>query len=219
VAGPITITLDHNGYPTRISNGGVYTVFAVPSQTSRPGNYVIRWNGNGAIHCGMSNTSVSGSKTSTNGSGRYIFSTQETRFVIGISVIGNPCITNLQVCHADDEAALQAGEVFGKKFKDRLMETNFGILPFLNWQSSNTTNVTTWATRKPVDYVFYAATEFRPELYAGVTTNAGNSYSASLLGFRLEDKATVIVKFNADTKGPCTLNVNGTGGNQYSGPR
>lgn len=204
-------TLDSDGYPTSIVHSGVYTVFFVPSQAARPGNYVITWSGNGTVFCGMSNTPVSGSRTSTNGSGRYVFSTNETRFSIGITAIGNPRISNLQVFHINDEAALNAGQVFGAKFKQRLAEANFGVIRFLNWQSGNTSNVTTWATRKPVSYVFYAGQEFRGSLYAGLTTNAGSAYSATLPGFSLTDKATVIVKFNASSSGACTLNVNGTG--------
>jgi hypothetical protein len=203
--------LDSDGYPTSNVHGGVYTVFFVPSQAQRPGNYVITWSGNGTIHCGMANTAVSGSKTSTNGSGRYVFSTSETRFVIGIRDIGNPYITNLRVFHANDEAALNLGQVFGEKFKQRLIEANFGVVRFLNWQYGNGTNVTTWATRKPISYVFYAGQEFRKSLYAGLTTNVGAAYSASLPGFQLVDKATVIVRINASNNSACTLNVNGTG--------
>lgn len=201
--------LDGDGYPTSISHGGVYTVFFVPSQAARPGNYVITWSGNGTIFCGMSNTPVSGSRTSTNGSGRYVFSTADSRFAIGIQAIGNPRITNLQVFHVNDEAALNAGQVFGTKFKQRLAEANFGVIRFLNWQGG--TNVTTWATRKPVSYVFYSGDEFRASLYAGVTTNVGSAFSATLTGFKLADKAIVTVKLNASNNGPCTLNVNGTG--------
>jgi len=208
---PDPSTLDSDGYPVTITNGGVYTVFYVPSQTARPGNYVITWSGNGTINVAMANTAVSGSKTSTNGSGRYVFSTTETRFVIGISAIGNPRITNIQVFHASDETALNAGQVFGARFKQRLVEANFGVIRFLNWQAGNTTNVTTWATRKPVSYAFYAGSEFRPSLYTGPTTNSGSNYSAQLPGFQLVDKATVIVKFNVSCNGPSTLNVNGTG--------
>ncbi|MEH2526197.1 hypothetical protein V1288_004106 [Bradyrhizobium sp. AZCC 2176] len=214
--------LDSEGYPTSIVHGGVYSVFFVPSQAQRPGNYVITWSGNGTIFCGMSNTAVSGSKTSTNGSGRYVFSTTDTRFVIGIKAIGTPYITNLQVFHVNDEAALNAGQVFSDKFKQRLAEANFGVVRFLNWQCGNNTNVTTWATRKPMSYVFYSGQEFRSSLYAGLTTNVGADYSASLPGFQLADKATVIVKFNASNNSASTLNVNGTGAfnilNEYSGP-
>lgn len=208
---PAPDTLDSDGYPVTITNTGVYTVFDVPPQTARPGNYVATWSGNGTIYIGMANTAVSGSKISTSGSGRYVFSTTATQFSVGIAAIGNPRITNLQVFHADDEAALVAGQVFGVKFKQRLQEANFGVIRFLNWQNGNTTNVTTWATRKPTTYAMYGGTDFRPGIYAGVTTNSGADYSATLPGFQLADKATVIVKFNASTNGPCTLNVSGTG--------
>jgi hypothetical protein len=208
---PTPDTLDADGYPIKITNGGVYTVFFVPSQASRPGNYVITWSGNGTISLGMNNTRVSGNPTSTNGSGRYVFATTDSRFVFRIVAVGNPHITNLQIFHAADEAALNAGQVFGVKFKQRLQEANFGIIRFLGWQNGNVTNATTWATRKPLSYFSYASNELRANLYAGVTSNVGAAYSATLPGFRLVDKATVIVKFNASCSGPCTMNVSGTG--------
>lgn len=219
---PEPSTLDSDGYPTVITNKGVYTIFYVPSQAARPGNYVVTWTGNGTISVNMANTAVSGSKTSTSGSGRYVFSTTETRFSIGISAIGNPRITNLQVFHASDEAALNAGQVFGAKFKERLKEGNFGVIRFLNWQRGNTTNVTTWATRRPASYVFYSGSELRASLYAGATTNSGNAFAVALPNFKLADKATVTVKLNASFNGPCTFNVNGTGDlpmlSEYSQP-
>lgn len=215
-------TLDSDGYPTKITNGGVYTVFFVPSQASRPGNYVITWTGNGTLSLGMNNTKVSGSLTSTGGSGRYVFSTTDSRFVLRITAVGSPYITNVQVFHASDEVALNAGQIFGVKFKERLLEAKFGVIRFLGWQNGNTTNVTTWATRKPLTYFSYHSYELRPSLYAGVTSNIGSAYSATLPDFKLVDKATVILKFNVSCNGPCTLNVNGTRPvqilSQYSGP-
>ena len=208
---PDPSTLDSNGYPTSISHGGVITLFYVPSQVARPGNYVITWSGNGTIALGIPNTPVSGSLTSTNGSGRYVFSTTASRFVLAIAAVGSPHVTNLQVFHANDETALASGQVFSQQFIARLRQANFGVIRFLNWQVGNTTNVTTWATRKPISYVFYAGTEMRPGLYAGTTSLAGNAYSVAMPGFSLTDKATVIVKFNASYNGPCTLNVSGTG--------
>ena len=204
-------TLDGDGYPVSISSGGIYTVFFVPRQAARRGNYIVTWNGNGTIIVGMPHTAIVGSKISTNGSGRYEFGTSEDRFVIGISSIGNPRITDLKVFHVDDEAALNSGEIFGTKFKQRLVEANFGVIRFAEWQYCNSTNVTTWATRKPITYVVYSGSEFRASLYAGLTTNVGAAYHAMLPNFILADKATVIVKFNASGDGPCTLNVSGTG--------
>ena len=47
---PDPTTLDSMGYPTSISNGGVYTVFYVPTTTYRPGRWVCRWTGSGTIY-------------------------------------------------------------------------------------------------------------------------------------------------------------------------
>jgi hypothetical protein len=42
--------LDANGYPTALFGGaGGKSIFKVPTQTQRPGNYIITWDGNGTI--------------------------------------------------------------------------------------------------------------------------------------------------------------------------
>jgi hypothetical protein len=88
------------------------------------------------------------------------------------------------------------------------------VIRFMDWPPANTTNQTTWATRKPVDYVFYSGAEYRLSMWAGETTNVGDAYTAPLTPsgwVGLVDKATVIVKFNASASGDsATLTVAGT---------
>ena len=189
--------LDANGYPSVIRSGGQYLVTSIPSQTSRPGNYVVTWDGNGTIYILSKNTLVSGSKTSTGGSGRYVFSTTDTQLVIGIQSIGSPRVTNMKLYHVADEADVQAGKVFGAQFKARLREGNFAVYRFLNWQYGNSSNLTTWATRKPVGYVTYGGQEFRRSLCAGATTNYGDDFSVGLGTGGPTDKQTIIFKFSA----------------------
>ena len=212
---PAPSSLDSDGYPISISNGGVGTVFFVPSQAERPGNYVVTWSGNGTIAVWSSNTPVSGTLTSSNGSGRYVFSTADSRFAIGITAVGNPHITNVQVFHVNDEAALNAGQVFGQQFIARLKQANFGVIRFMGWQYSNISNVTTWATRKPTSYYSYAAMQFPANIYAGVTTLTGTAYSvpAPSAWTGLVDKAMVTIQFGPGQSltSACTLNVGGTG--------
>lgn len=211
---PDPTTLDSDGYPTSITSGGVYSKFFVPTQAKRPGNYVARWTGNGTIYMNMNNTLVSGSKTSTTGSGRYVFSTTDSVFIVGISAIGpTSYITNLEVLHVDDEALLDAGEVFGVKFKQKLAEANFGVLRFMQWQNNNQCNMVNWAARKPLTYAYYAGSEFRGALYAGVASLASTNYTVSApSGWGgLVDKAQVHIKFGTAITSACTLNVGGTG--------
>lgn len=282
---PDPTELNTNGYPIPgancFSNGGVYTIFYVPSQTERPGNYVATWSGQNVLRTGMtatvlptatftgsvtagvltagaptggtiqkgmaistiggiigdqitgtagqagtyfvvglttagsqSMTITGGSKTST-GSGRFVFSPgTDYRFNIGFSS-ATTTPSDLKVFHVDDEDEINQGQILGKKFRQNWAFAGAGVIRFGDWQPMNTTNVTTWATRKPVNYVFYAGQEYRLSMWAGTTTNSGDDYTAPLTpsGWGgLVDKATVIVKFNASaTTDAATLNVAGTG--------
>lgn len=292
---PTPDELDSNGYPLNganaFSHGGVKTVFFVPTQAERPGNYVIKGTGNGAAYTGMSATvlptatftgsvtggvltagapsggtiqkgmtlstggvvqdqltgtggapcpdvtctkqagtysglslttagsqsmSVSGgSKTSSSAAVRWVFSTTDYGFIVGVAAASASPITDLKVFHVDDEADINAGEIVGKKFRENWAYMRAGVIRFGDWQQMNTTNVTTWATRRPVNYVFYSGPEYRSSLWAGGTSHSGDDYTALLTpsGWTgLVDKATVIVKFDNDAAGDSsTLNVAGTG--------
>jgi len=264
------------------SHGGVYTVFYVPLQTERSGNYACKWNGISNLYTGMSSTVLpsatftgsvtagiltagapsggtiqkgmqistiggvigdqltgspgvagtyivsglttagsqsmtltGGSKTGSGATGnRFVFSTTDYRFVVGFSA-ATQTPSALQCFHVDDETELDAGQILGKKFRTNWAYMNAGVIRFMDWEPGNTTNITTWATRKPINYVFYSGSEYRLSMWAGLTTNVGDAYTAPLTpsGWAgLVDKATVIVKFNASASGDsATLNVAGTG--------
>ena len=213
----------NNGYPTSLTHP-IWTVFYVPTQASRPGNYVIKWTGNGTIALSMNNTQVSGSLIGSGGGGRYEFSTTDFRFDVRIAALP---VTNLMVYHIADETALVTnGEVFGVKFKQRLAEARFGVLRFMNWQNGNTPNQTLWNTRKPAGYVFYEGYQLKQNLYVGVTSNSGNAYSITSAPGLIHsstgaawttggplDKDTIHVLFNASatTSGTCSFNIFGSG--------
>lgn len=234
--------LSSTGWPVTISNGGIATVFFVPSQTERPGRYVIFWTGNGSICVSAGDTLFSGSKTAVAGVGRYEFTTTTggpTPFTVGTATVGSPTDFphGTVCCHVDDESSVRAGRVFGVKFKQRLTEANFGVIRFLNWQFGNTTNVTTWSTRRPVNYPFYQGSELRPALYAGLTANVGNAYTTTSFpsihssdgtpwtSGGPKDKDTIIVNFNASAtqSGTCSMDIGNTGSpvnmlNEFSNP-
>lgn len=284
---PDPTELDTNGYPipgaNAFSHSGVRTVFFMPLQSERPGNYAITWDGISNLSLPMVNTvlptatftgsvtggvltagapsggtiqkgmklstggiigdqitgsagqagtyngislttagsqsmSVSGgSTTGASATGnRYVFSTTDFAFNVGFaSVTQTP--SNLKVFHVDDEVELNAGEILGKKYRQNWAYMKAGVIRFGDWMPMNTTNVTTWATRKPVNYVFYAGQEYRASLWAGNASNggSGNAYTTSLTpsGWTgLVDKATVQVNFvQSATSDTATLNVAGTG--------
>lgn len=194
--------LDSDGYPTSLPNGTIYTVFYIPTQAERPGDWVVTWTGNGTVGIGVQGAGslafVSGSLTSSGGSGSYRFtpSAGVIELQFAISTVGSPRITNVKIFHFDDTAAVAAGDVFGVKLKERLTSANFGVIRFLNWQNNNTSNVSETAEQKPESYVFYQGTEFRSALWCGGgTTLTGKAYKvAAPSGFAtLVDKAKVQV--------------------------
>lgn len=228
-------TLDENGYPTSIVNGGVFTRCFIPTQSARPGQYKVTWKGIGTIYLPNA-TSPTGSKTSaTADGGSFTFTPTSETIDIGISSIGATRVTDLKLYHINDDADILAGKVFGTEFK-RLLKTEgrFGVIRFMDWQGTNTSAVTTWWTRRAASYVTYGSTEYRPSIYAGTTSNTGNDYTvsapamSSALGAAwdgvLRNKTTVIVTFNvsATQSGLCSLDVGGTGAknilNAYSYP-
>ena len=107
-----------------------------------------------------------GSKTGSGATGnRFVFSTTDYRFLVGFSA-ATATPSNLKVFHVDDEAELNAGQILGKKFRENWAYMNAGVIRFMDWQPGNTTIQTTWDTRKPVDYVFYAGSEYRLSMWA-----------------------------------------------------
>lgn len=217
---PSPDTLSAAGYPISISNEGVYTVFYIPTASQRPGNWRLRWTGTGTVTAG------GGGGSATNGS--YTFEPAQNpqlgsnRIVLQIASGTN--ISSVEFFHADDEALLDAGNIFNTKFLDTLRYGNWGVLRFIGWQGYtdvNVTNVSQWSHRKPLGYAYWCGGEYRASIYAGATTNSGDAYSCSASpGWAgLVDKATVSVRFNASsTDVTPTLNVGGTGAKTIRDP-
>jgi hypothetical protein len=212
-------TLDANGYPIAdpIAHGGLKMEVTIPTQSARPGRYVCKWDDGGRATRVLlySHGSAGGTRptTGTGVKGRFAFlpGPNEPYLTVEIQVTGNPYLKNLRVCHEADEAALDAGQVFGVRFKQLISDV--GAIRFLDWQYSNITNISKWEHRKPISYYNYNANYFPADIMTrGLTTSSGDNYSISKPGFTLVDKAQVIVRFDHDsTTAAPTLNVNGTG--------
>jgi hypothetical protein len=156
---PADCLFDSNNYPRAIPGGtnGLARKTYMTTQSERPGNWVVTWDGGGTIFVDGGST-VSGSKTSANGTSnnRYEFSmsgsptTDFLRYGVASVVSNTEYIKNMKVYHIDDEAAIHSGSIFGTKFLEKLREANPGVIRFLGWIGSegNGTNdvaITTWA--------------------------------------------------------------------------
>lgn len=192
--------LDANGYSTISNkNGGWFIRTYLPSQAARSGNYVMTWDGVGTVYVNGTNTGISGSKTNVASPGRYVFTPATDGGAYDFGVVSfTSKVENIKIFHVDDETAVNAGEIFGAKFKERLQEAKFGVYRFLNWQLGNTSNHTTWALRKPDSYVTWGGQHLVSSIYAGYTTNSGDDYSVTFGTGAPADKQMVSVRFNAD---------------------
>lgn len=198
--------LDSNGYPTSLPSGttNINTTIFVPTQAARPGNYVLSWDGNGTILCSCSDTLVSGSKTSTTGSGSYTFSTTGNQFTVGIvAPLGTPPISNIRLLHVNDvasyNAAIAAGKTWGgfsQNFLNKLKSNGYGVERNII-ASINFSNVTTWDTRKPINYAYYAGGEYRSSMYTSTTSPSSQVYVGSLGSGNPVDKQTAQIQWAA----------------------
>ena len=162
-----------------------------------------------------------GSLTGSGGSGRYVFSTAAGSVDLRINALP---VSNLRFFHVDDEDRLNAGEIFGVKFKERIRTAKLGAIRYLNYLVNNTTNMSTWSTRKPRGYFSYAAHELRSDLYAGFTTGTNSYVTANRPAIHSSDGTTwnsgdqpkhsdtVHVVFGSSAAAaPCTMDIGTTG--------
>ncbi len=219
---PAACAFDVNGYPTAIPVGknGLIRLVYITTQAERPGNWVVLWDGGGTIYVGNGSTVGGTSKTALAATvnNRYEFSMSgvptTTSITIGVASVisSSEYPKNIRFCHIDDEAALNAGGVFGERFLAKLRESGVGVMRALSWGGSdgngmNDSAITTWDSRKPVGYVSYSGEEMRLSYYAGETTNISDAYSITPIGtYALGSSAPVhnekmIVKWSSTSVG------------------
>jgi hypothetical protein len=205
-----------DGYPlSSTATSGSYRQIRIPVQSLRGGtfNYKIRWTGRCSLTLGGNSFSLAtdyeGAFTPTGGSviGDGSYSMDFQFFSIDE---GNPP-TNLEIFHEDDEAALDAGQIFGTQFLERV--NKFGVIRFLNPKNYNGRSVSKWDQERPESFISYQGPYCPSGYYKGATTNSSGAYSLAADGFVLEDKAAVVLRWNATAASGSglTLNVNGTG--------
>lgn len=208
---------DSDGYMHTVYGIGVYTLFKIPSQAKRPGNYVCTWDGGGTVDSTWI-TILSGSTTS----GRFVCEQNATGIaqdgmqlrVTAVTTPGSNYPKNIRFFHEDDEARLDAGEMFGVKFMEIMNEMKPRDLRFLDDQNGNASNAIHWADRMPITHYSYAAQSNYPlNRYAGLTTKGvGDDYTVAKTGFTLIDQSQVIVKFDASSAGITpTIDIEVTG--------
>jgi hypothetical protein len=191
---------DTNGYPRAIVDGGLKWLFTCETAYDRPGGVMkVDWLGTGTVKVFAgtvidgSATVVSDSVTSSTAGGWIRFTPPSNgRPEIGVTAIGSSSdyVHRIRAYFVDDsygtdETDINAGYITSSPFRAQWNKCKFGRVRFLNWGGLGdliTCPETTWALRRPKDYIFQTGSMHVPGLYAGTTTNVGDAFSITPLG-------------------------------------
>ena len=223
----VPIDLDTDGYPKVINNSGVSNIIFLPPSKLGPGTtWVMDWDGRG--QAGIYNNS-GGSTNITNGAtfsnvggaaSNYVefnLPTSEdgqcTIYINAVGTAGSDYVHNMRVYLLSEKTRINAGEIFGQDFLNVLTTANPGVIRFLNWQNTNYSAVSTYATEKPESYYSYYADEYRGSLL--VTSGiggTGDNFTGTFGTGPPVDKMTLLYPPNHDSVGTNWMfNLNSTG--------
>lgn len=205
---PNPAILDVNGYPA--DGSSAVTRCFIPSQTDRPGNWIIDWVGNlTTLYFPVTHTPVSGTASGVNGS--YTFTPTggdsaefpgQIQIDVGITASnsGNP-VTRMRLYHEDDAGVINT-QVFNTKFIDILTELKPGYLRFLDWFPANSCNIPHWDYRTPVNAICYNGI-YHTTRTATSVSNTGDAFTCTLPGgASLTDKTLIHIVWSASSSNP-----------------
>jgi hypothetical protein len=195
--GPAPSSLDDNGFPQSISNGGVRSQITVPSSANYSGGWVLKWTGSGTVAL----NGATGSPCPCSGlNQRVTFTGWSTELpTYDITAAGSPPISKLAILRADEETNYDNSEVWSPAFKTKVAEGGFGTLRYLDLQLGNTSNVTEWSERTPTGHYTYVGGHWIPAYYAGASTwSTGDAYAITLGSGAPVDKQVVHVLWDKD---------------------
>jgi hypothetical protein len=206
--------LDSNGYPTTLEGSGIVANFHCP-RGSRSGNYKVRWIGNGRLNI----TGLGSTGFATDGD-IGPFDPGSHQIALQITGIGGSPITHIEFFHEDDEALIDAGQVFSQAVLDEFAYAGWGTTRFMDWQLNNLSDISRWRHMKPYGYAYWHGYAPMSEFYAGATTGVADAYVIAdeppdwepTVGGKPADGQLIVVKFHASgaTDTP-TINVADTG--------
>lgn len=196
---------DADGYMHTLYGGGEYLILKIPSQSARPGEYILDWEGGGTLNfSGASSSSTSPIVGTPNSNSIRID-------VTGVTADGVNYPHNIRFYHVDDAALIAADpNAFSPYAKAK-----YAKIGSFRWHDPQLTNdgnnIAKWAHRMPLTHFSYVASRYIEALYAGDSTNSGDDYTVDPpSGWVLEDKAVLHVRWNADgTTTTPTLTVTG----------
>jgi hypothetical protein len=219
--------LNANGYPTTAPSTSISgTINPYPSTYT--GNLVLKWTGTGTINIEHAVTIssgggfVSGATTlrmiATGTNGRIVFTFNVVPSAATILFPSGQTHTNMSnviLCREDQEALIDAGEIFNPYFLDIITALDPNIIRPLGWSNPNDNNnladdIYAW----DVAAFSYHNNRWHPDLWAGDAsgTDTYTVGAATATPAQWTDREIIQCRIpNANTSTTVTLNVNSRG--------
>jgi hypothetical protein len=208
---PNPAILDANGYPT--DGSGATTRCFGPSQTDRPGDWIIDWVGDlTTLYFPVTHTATGGAASGINGFYKFTPTGGDStdlpgqiQFDIGITA-SNPSnrVTLMRLYHEDDSGIVDT-QTFNTDFITALNDLKPGYLRFLDWFNANTNMTPHWDYRTPADAICYSGIYFSSRTVTSVS-NTGDAFTCTLPGgASLTDKTLIHIVWSASSSNPTLL--------------
>lgn len=148
--------VNSDGYPTSMATASELLYYVATVESLHPsGDYVLKWAGSPTVAIdSLTSTHTVTSSTSN----RIEFEWDGTQLVISLTAVGSPVMSNLIICRAEDEAAIDAGELFRDEYLAMLsgIATTQGLAAVRTMDLTNTNYTADSTTLRPETYISWS---------------------------------------------------------------
>lgn len=110
----IEYAVNSDGYPTSLSTASKLVYYVATAEALHPsGDYVVKWSGSPTLAIDSSSSTHTVTSSTSN---RIEVTWDGTQLVLSLTAVGSPVLSNLVVCRAEDEAAVDAGDIFRPEY-------------------------------------------------------------------------------------------------------
>lgn len=206
---------------------GISPVFWIPSQTDKPGHWIVKWKG--TCKPNIDGTVLSGTYLTASSNGRVVVDVSaHTTDATGCRIVGgysntldSDPLTAFVWVHENDEAAYDAwvadnrlGSPFNPDLITRLSKFGY-VRTSLDWCDTNFAMYNKWSHNKSVDYAVWSDNDHRASLDVGTTSGTFPTFTLSTThGSSPQHMDTHIFQWGADCTGtgdglPLDFSING----------
>lgn len=214
--------LTDNGYLASTPSAKLASASQIPNTVSEyTGDWIVDWQGYMKIEFPQAASVVSSSGVVVTGTTIYDGTNGTVRFTLSGSIStllynmmdGNGTASNARLYRADQATNVANGETWNPDFLTRYLAMNPGVLRFMDWQSTNGSDITKWAHRGVAADFSYGADRWLTASWGGTIagTNTYTGFASANTPVSWTDKEIYQGFVTHVSTGPSTLNIGARG--------